>query len=164
MTGLLKQYDVARWSKNAPLKDIFDLDKVFVPINVSNTHWILGIIDITKKEILILDSSVRMNLILDRYAYALFQYVLDEHHNKKKRPLSEKEEWKIITSSTTATTTITKPTPQQRNGDDCGVFMCYFATCVSIDDSITSFDQGYINENNGRQRIALSILNGTVVL
>ena len=36
---------VSRWSKNVPLKDIFALDKLFFPINVSDMHWILGIIE-----------------------------------------------------------------------------------------------------------------------
>ena len=176
---------VARWSTKVPLKDIFDLDKLFFPINVSNVHWILGIIDLTKKQILVLDSLVEneeaatartdATVMADRYAYALFQYVLDEYRDKKQVHLPEAHEWKILTSSswsasatnkttTTSTTRNTIPTPQQRNAYDCGVFLCYFATCVSIDVPITSFDQGYITEYYGRERIALSILNGTVVL
>merc|ERR1719506_475163 len=87
---------------------------------------------------------------------------------RKKRDLPNAKEWKIITSSSsanilnntyndnTSTTTITQPTPQQKNSNDCGVFMCYFAASVSNDVPITSFDQGYIDDNNGRQRIALS--------
>lgn len=179
---------VARWSKKVPLKDIFDLDKLFFPINVSNVHWILGIIDLTKKQILILDSLVEneeaaaaaeyrtdSTVMADRYAYALFQYVLDEYRDKKQVHLPEAQEWKILTSSslsasatnkttTTSTTRNTIPTPQQRNDYDCGVFLCYFATCVSIDVPISSVDQGYITEYYGRERIVLSILNGTVVL
>jgi len=171
---------VAQWSKKVPLKDIFELDKMFFPINVSNMHWILGIIDMTKKQILILDSSVHDNdtavPTTNRYGETLFQYLLAEHRAKKKRDLPNAKEWKIITSSSsanilnntyndnTSTTTITQPTPQQKNSNDCGVFMCYFAASVSNDVPITSFDQGYIDDNNGRQRIALSILNGTVVL
>ena len=51
--------------------------------------------------------------------------------------------------------TIMIPAPQQRNDYDCGVFMCSLATFVSIDVSITVFDQGYIN--------AYYAANGTVV-
>ena len=161
---------VAQWSKKVPLKDIFELDKMFFPINVSNMHWILGIIDMTKKQILILDSSVNDNdtavATPNPYGKTLFQYVSDEHDDKKKKPLPNANEWKIITSSSSAnsTTTITQLTPQQNNSYDCGVFVCYFAASVSNDYPITSFDQGYIDDNNGRERIALSILNGKVVL
>ena len=181
MTNLLNDNTVARWSKKVPLNDIFDLDKIFCPINVSNLHWILGIIDMTKKEILILDSNVEDKntdavATTNRCAYALFQYLLDEHREKKKIHLPNAFEWKIITSSMSANIITNEynnntskstlfPTPQQDNGDDCGVFICYFATSILVDDPITSFDlQGYINDTNGRERIALSILNGKVVL
>ena len=180
MTNLLNDNTVARWSKKVPLNDIFDLDKIFCPINVSNLHWILGIIDMTKKEILILDSNVEDKntdavATTNRYARALFQYVSDEYREKKQKHLPNAMEWEIITSSSPAimnnnnydnntSKSTTLPTPQQQNSYDCGVFMCYFATSISIDDPITPFDQGYINDNNGRERIALSILSGTVEL
>ena len=171
---------VSRWSKKVPLKDIFDLDKLFFPINVSNMHWILGIIDMTKKQILILDSFVNDEdttavATTNRYARALFQYVSDEYREKKQKHLPNAMEWEIITSSSPAninnnnydnntSESTTFPTPQQQNSYDCGVFMCYFATSISIDDPITPFDQRYINDNNGREQIALSILSGKVVL
>ena len=50
-TGYLS---VKRWTKKIELFSDFDL--VFIPINTSNTHWSLSIIDLHKKALYHLDS------------------------------------------------------------------------------------------------------------
>jgi len=44
---------VKRWTKNI---DIFTLEKIFIPINITNTHWTLVFIDIVLKTIIYYDS------------------------------------------------------------------------------------------------------------
>jgi hypothetical protein len=44
--GKYNYENVKRWSNNIPGKSIFDLERVFVPINVENQHWVLGVIHI----------------------------------------------------------------------------------------------------------------------
>jgi Ulp1 family protease len=50
--------NIKRWSKNIPGKNIFDLERVFVPINVKNEQWVLGVIHIEKMIIEFLDSYI----------------------------------------------------------------------------------------------------------
>jgi len=52
VTGYLFER-VKRWTKNI---DIFTLEKIFIPINITNTHWTLVFIDIVLKTIIYYDS------------------------------------------------------------------------------------------------------------
>ena len=45
--------DVRRWTKNI---DIFEYDKIFIPINISNGHWTLAVISMQLLEIKYYDS------------------------------------------------------------------------------------------------------------
>jgi sentrin-specific protease 1 len=44
---------VKRWTKKI---DIFALNKIFIPVNITNTHWGLVLIDIVLKTIIYFDS------------------------------------------------------------------------------------------------------------
>jgi hypothetical protein len=52
VTGYLFER-VKRWTKNI---DIFTLEKIFIPINITNTHWTLVLINIVLKTIIYYDS------------------------------------------------------------------------------------------------------------
>ena len=153
MVGHYAYRNVRRWSKQVPGGDIFALDMLLFPINVGGAHWILAVIDMTKKEIQGYDS---MHGSCSLYLDSLLQYLKDEHLQKKKTPLPLDFEWKVID---------TKPneTPRQLNFYDCGVFVCMFAYFLSLGLPL-GFTQDDINANNGqgRRAIALSILNGNV--
>jgi sentrin-specific protease 1 len=77
----------------------------------------------------------------------------DEHQDKKKSPLPNEDEWRLIPCQ--------KGTPRQLNGFDCGVFTCMFADFVSNDCPLM-FSQEHINQC--RERIALSILQGSAIM
>jgi sentrin-specific protease 1 len=86
--------NVNRWSKKVPGKDIFNLDKMFIPINVRDrSHWIVAVIDMTKKKITIFDSY---HYKYDNVLKALFQYVQDEHLARKGVPLPDLDEWELL--------------------------------------------------------------------
>jgi Ulp1 family protease len=55
--------NMKRWSKNIPGKNIFDLERIFVPINLGNLHWVLGVIHIEKMIIELLDSKIGTEML-----------------------------------------------------------------------------------------------------
>jgi len=141
---------VKRWSKKVVGKDIFNLDKVMVPVNISGMHWCLVVIFVQEKRIQFYDS---MGGGGTRYLDGLMKYLKDEHMDKKKTPLEGADEWKLV---------VCQPdTPQQENGFDCGVFTCMFADFISQDMPLL-ISQEHISEC--RDRIALSIMNGKAIV
>mmetsp|Transcript_1767 Transcript_1767/g.2814 ORF Transcript_1767/g.2814 Transcript_1767/m.2814 type:complete len:95 (+) Transcript_1767:1-285(+) len=88
-----------------------------------------------------------------QYLHSILEYLKDEHLAKKHTPLPHMEEWTIVGC--------TSDTPTQRNGFDCGVFTCMFADFLSTDCPLV-FSQNHINQC--RERIALSIMNGSAII
>jgi sentrin-specific protease 1 len=147
MTNRYTYSNVMRWSKNVPGEDIFGLDKVFIPVNVSNVHWTCAVIFVQEKRIQYFDS---MGGDGTYYLKALLEYVKDEWKSKNQgEALPNLEEWKLVST--------TIDTPRQENGWDCGVFTCMFADFLSLGYPL-SFKQEHITQC--RERIALSILQG----
>ena len=66
--------------------DIFTVDKIIVPVNINNSHWIVAVIFIKKKQIEIYDS---MGSDGSQYLKPLFCYIKDEHAQKKDCPLPD---------------------------------------------------------------------------
>jgi Ulp1 family protease len=116
-SGRYKYDHVKRWSKGF---DAFELDKIFVPINIGNSHWVLGVIFIQKKEVHYYDS---MHGNGSNYRNAMMRWVVDEAKAKKGITIN-KAEWKSIAVGTA---------PQQFNGTDCGVFTIMAADFLSDD-------------------------------
>ena len=158
-------------------KDIFNLDKIFFPINQGGVHWVCAVIFMQKKRIQFYDSLGGRGRI---YLNALFEYIKDEHQAKKDCPLPNEDEWELVDNSS--------DTPRQRNGKfeqverhlswfaahtdtdpslfpvlgfDCGVFTCMFADFLSKDCPLV-FDQSHITLC--RERIAVSIMNGQAIM
>ena len=138
--------NVKRWSKKVPGKDIFNLDKIIIPVNISGMHWSLLTVFVQKKKIQFFDS---MGGDGTRYLEGLMNYMKDEHMDKKKNPLENVDDWKLVGYE--------RGIPQQENGYDCGVFACMYADFISQDLPL-KFSQDQITEC--RERIALSIING----
>jgi sentrin-specific protease 1 len=96
-----KQVGTARWL------NIFLFEKVYIPINVSNTHWFLCILDMDKKVIRFIDS---LDGPKSKYFTALCRWIDDE---RKKLDLDGDESaWRMELLDG----------PKQLNGIDCGVF------------------------------------------
>jgi len=79
--GKYNYKNIKRWSKNIPGTNIFDLERVFVPINVGNQHWVLGVIHIEKMIIELLDSYIETEMTdeIKSYGIGLVKYVKDEY-------------------------------------------------------------------------------------
>eukprot|EP00934_Nitzschia_sp_Nitz4_P005502 Nitzschia sp. Nitz4//scaffold3_size479765//115325//117029//NITZ4_000049-RA/size479765-augustus-gene-0.28-mRNA-1//-1//CDS//3329550605//5492//frame0 len=148
--GEYEYRNVKRWSKKAPGGDLFNLDKVFFPINAGQAHWLCACAFMTEKRIEVFDS---MGGSLEVYLDAIFQYLQDDHLDKKKTPLPDIDQWTIVPCQ--------ESTPRQRNGFDCGVFTCMFIDFLSKDCPLV-FSQEHITQC--RERIALSILNGEAIM
>ncbi len=54
--GTYNYGNVSRWSKKLPGKDIFNLKKIFIPINIESRHWTCVVIFMKEKRIQYYDS------------------------------------------------------------------------------------------------------------
>jgi len=55
-SGEYKYAGVKRWSKNVAGKDVFALDKIFVPCNCNNVHWTCLCVHVRERRIVYYDS------------------------------------------------------------------------------------------------------------
>ena len=137
---------VKRWSKKVRGKNIFALDKVYVPINVDEWHWRLAVINMKEKTIRCIDS---MGLPGTSHLEALKLYLEAEHEAKKGAPLPDADEWELIEG--------TKKTPQQENGFDCGVFMLMACILLTVGESL-DFSQEDITLFRERLTLIIALL------
>jgi len=106
---------------------------IYFPCNLDNTHWILIILSLKKKEVYAFDSSSmgngeRPREIADTYLIPFCKNVLRRKFgNTTNLPTFdinlEEGEWKYYDINC----------PQQLNGYDCGVFVCMFMDFASDD-------------------------------
>ncbi|CCI40892.1 unnamed protein product [Albugo candida] len=138
--------NVRRWTRKV---DLFGMDKIFVPVNLSNTHWCLAVIFMKDKKIQYYDSMRGCGL---RCLETLRRYICDEMKDKKNTEIVV-DDWELIPT--------TIDTPQQKNGFDCGVFTCIFAEYVASNHAL-DFVQRDMEYH--RQRMAYNILQGSIVV
>ena len=143
---------VKKWSKHAPAK-IIDLDKVFIPVHVDNSHWCLAVINFVDQRFECYDSRV------GNYEHAdvlrsLRLYVLDEAETHSNQPDYDLSAWKDWVPGP-------GDVPQQDNGHDCGVFVCKFADYLShgLDLAFSAADMPLFR-NRIRQQILSNNIDG----
>ena len=59
------------------------MDRVIVPINIHDTHWCCGIIEVPERTVRILDSMTPYEGYGKQLGEALAQYMCDEHAHRK---------------------------------------------------------------------------------
>ncbi|KXN72115.1 cysteine proteinase [Conidiobolus coronatus NRRL 28638] len=135
---------VAKWSKNV---DIFKKDKIIIPINIGNTHWALSCIDFTQKRIRYLDS-------LNGSTTSVFQNLIAYVDTEYQAKYNAKFDWTHFTFDDS------EKVPQQRNGYDCGVFLCTFANFLALD-----YPFQFKQEHMGyfRLKIAYELINAKLM-
>ncbi|SCU78655.1 LADA_0A06722g1_1 [Lachancea dasiensis] len=112
---------VRRWMKKKKA-EIDNLHKVFVPINLNQSHWALGVIDISNSKIYYVDSlssgpeSMSFAILKDLQSYLM---------QESKGTLGE--DFELVHADC----------PQQPNGFDCGVYVCTNALYLSKDAPLT---------------------------
>ena len=111
---------VQRFSRHVHQGNIFNIDILLIPIHINGNHWALMEINFPNKKIQYLDSLATSN---DNYIKHTMQYLKDEHDKKFNFPLPDINFWSLVTDN--------QNTPQQKNGHDCGVFICLFAEAIA---------------------------------
>lgn len=150
-TLLEKKLPVDNYFKNKVnhhIKTFFDVDKVFIPVNMDQMHWALVVINVEKKIIEFYDSlgSGGVEIMTNIWCFVEMEY-------EKKYNSSLPQMWRKKNMSRTI--------PQQTNSWDCGVFMIAFMDMLSVGD-ILNFSQQHIN--HFRERIQLSIITNNCLM
>jgi sentrin-specific protease 1 len=129
-------------------RNVFEVQLIFIPINIGNYHWVLVIVDMHQRKIKYYDSmfshkdGTRICGNLLKWLSYESEHIFKEYFNL--------DEW---------TTVLGNPgIPQQINGFDCGVFVIMFADLISRGLSVTSLDN--LKTNIYRYKIALLIITG----
>lgn len=114
--------NVRRWTTRLKNVDVRDCAAIVVPINHSNTHWALAIIQPQDHAIFYMDSLAPGPA--DRVTRNLLRWLRDEVQDKFKAEL-DTGDWTVVHYTE-------DQVPQQNNGCDCGAFLCLFAFFASI--------------------------------
>jgi Ulp1 family protease len=111
---------VKRWSKKAKLNSnhsVFELYRLVLPVNISNSHWTSVHINFLTKEIIYYDS---MGGSGEKWLRLAHSYLKGEWERKNDTKFDVKNEWSMFS--------LENNVPQQKNCSDCGMFTCMFAT------------------------------------
>jgi len=145
-TNKTKEYTydaVKNWTKAV---DIFTKRRIYIPINISNSHWTHLVLYMEQREIHYYDSMGGNGRM---YIEAILRWIKDEARTKKNWEEYDVSDFTLIDHG--------RDVPQQGNGFDCGIFSCTFAL-FDTDDLPFQFDQ--VHMPNFRLRICLDILEG----
>ena len=95
------------------------MEKIFFPINIFDTHWVLVIALMQERRILFRDALGNEGR---KYVCAVFEYVMEEMQARKGHVMSkeEQDEWVLEFE-------VPGDSPKQDNGFDCGMFVCMYA-------------------------------------
>ena len=133
---------VSRWSKRqAPGGDIFALDKIGIPVNCGGVHWVAIVVYVQERRIQFHDSLCGDGR---EYLLMVLSYLENEHQQKKKEPLPGP--WTLVQVS---------DSPEQNNGNDCGVFTCMAIDYLSINSPL---DYSFRDIVDCRNRMARAVL------
>jgi Ulp1 family protease len=127
--------------------DIFQMDQLFIPINVRKFHWLLAVVDIKEECLAIYDSLPGKNGGGGRYLGLIQRYLGDHfrslNHGRDHPTLHQ---WRLINVAV----------PHQEISNDCGVFLCLYVDFILLQYPLV-FQQKDISLN-GRAFIGLAIL------
>ncbi len=147
--GTYNYRGVKRWTKKAKIHNIFDLERIFFPINISNLHWCMSVVHVQAKKIRYYDSMGGKGTT---YLCALKQWLGDEHRTKLGCGWNDAS-WEMIPT--------TNDVPQQKNGNDCGVFSITVASFLSEN---LPLHFGQDDMDALRMKYAWEILNSKLLL
>ena len=137
---------------------IFNLDNLFVPINIGNSHWLFLRVDFGTSTIELYDSlGGAPNPRNKKYMWAMREYLYDmryRHTPVENRPVFE--EWKLGWK----TRDMTRSSPKQDNNDDCGVFTILSIYLISrgVQLQRRTYNQHIVTNRKLRRCIALALM------
>jgi sentrin-specific protease 1 len=130
------------------------MEKVFFPINISDSHWVLAVALIQQKRIVFRDALGHSGR---KYTDAVKQYLADEMREKRDVSHAETqaqlEAWDVQPLPPDGS-------PQQQNKFDCGMFVCMYADYL-IQDLPEQFNQEHMPML--RHKIAHCVLEGSLM-
>ncbi|XP_027015823.1 sentrin-specific protease 2 [Tachysurus fulvidraco] len=107
---------VRRWTKAV---DLFLYDFILIPLHLG-VHWSLAVVDFRAKSVRSYDSMGQRH---DDICNMILMYIKEECEVKKGKGL-EILKWTVTSLRATEV-------PQQKNGSDCGVFVCKYADYIA---------------------------------
>lgn len=140
---------VKKWAKRAKV-DVTNVDYIFIPINIYQSHWALGRINNKKRSFEYYDSLFGTGTqILDK----LEEYMVGETKRLYGESMNGIDYSKYEFNGA-------MPCPTQQNGFDCGVFTCTMADYLSreVPMLFTQTDMPTL-----RRRMAYEIANGHLI-
>ncbi|XP_035279590.1 sentrin-specific protease 5-like isoform X1 [Anguilla anguilla] len=105
---------VKRWTKKV---DLFTKKLLLIPIHLE-IHWSLITVDIATRNVYFYDSQ---GIVFRHAIENILKYIMAEA--KEKEQMVYQKGWKMI---------INKRIPQQRNDNDCGVFVLEYCKCLAL--------------------------------
>jgi hypothetical protein len=136
-----------KWSQKTPTKKLFDLHRLFIPINYTEDHWACAVVDFEKRSIKYLNSYGTHDGT-ETILQNLLRFLSDEHRKERNSKLPDS--WRIENDIRV---------PQQENSYDCGVYCCAFVDLLLNGhplDVVTPTDIDVY-----RERIALALIRGS---
>jgi sentrin-specific protease 1 len=143
--------DLKRWFHNPKFQfHLNDMDKIFIPVNITNEHWMLVVVFVAERKICFYDSMRMYSGKL--YTQNILKWIEKECEIDRK-PFCQSE-WITLNN---------RNCPQQDNGTDCGLFLLMNVDVLS--DSIPLHNTTYSANNmpHFRQKIACDIIRGNVL-
>ncbi|XP_060774686.1 sentrin-specific protease 2 isoform X2 [Neoarius graeffei] len=107
---------VRRWTKAV---DLFLYEIILIPLHLG-VHWSLAVVDFRAKSVRSYDSMGQRH---DDICNLILMYLKEEYEIKKSKDL-EILKWTVTSLRATEV-------PQQKNGSDCGVFLCKYADYIA---------------------------------
>lgn len=138
--------------------NIFQLDRLLIPINIEKTHWFLAVVWFNKRTIQVYDSMP--SRCGRRYYMELILGYIDVEHDKIYGRKIERCGWTMLQCSDN-----NEWAPRQfPGGNDCGVFLCLFMDIIMMGNSDTSGLCPTAVDENGRDWIANSLVFKELIL
>jgi hypothetical protein len=134
--------NVQRWIKKDVLRT---LDRLFVPININNTHWVCLVVYVQQKRLRFMDS---MGTAGTYYTTAMLRYL------KLHLELESIVDWTVDEQDGTL--------PRQEDGYSCGVFIIRYLDRIASDLPV-QFDHSVKDMLEYRKNIAHSIVRGQLL-
>ena len=138
--------------------DIFLLEKLLIPVNITSTHYFIICVYMKHKIIQAFDSLPDRATGRLPYLEKVFFYLQAEHKYKNKdSPSPDRSFWKLNPSSP-----LDGVPRQSSTSNDCGIYTCLFMDFLLLDLPVDSLLQNRIAKY-GRQWLCKCVLSKSIV-
>ena len=148
-------WKVGKINLNDTGKFVFDKDKLFFPINVRNSHWTLVVVFIQLEELRYYDSLCSNDNTYDfgiKIMKTIYEKFIKEAYYFMEKKKIEKD-WVLKN--------VSKYSPQQKNGYDCGVYALMMADILSVDENIVITQK---DATIFRHRLAYALMSKQLII